>query len=93
VSTASAVRAALAQHRGGHALPQAFALSPAIHAHELDTADVDRDAYGLHRAAVAEVGGLVFVWFGPDPAAIDDSRAISHRHWRPGALTGRAWLT
>jgi nitrite reductase/ring-hydroxylating ferredoxin subunit len=161
VSTASAVRAALAQHRGGHALPQAFALSPAIHAHELDTiwraswlfggpsaqvrlpgdffrldmvagdsviivrgedgelhglhntcrhrgmpicpqpsgharrwvcpyhqwsygldgrllgcsgeqADVDRDAYGLHRAAVAEVGGLVFVWFGPDPAAIDD---------------------
>jgi Rieske 2Fe-2S family protein len=37
-----------------------------------EQADVDRDAYGLHRAAVAEVGGLVFVWFGPDPAAIDD---------------------
>jgi glycine betaine catabolism A len=150
----------MAQHRAGHALPRAFALSSAIHEHELDTiwraswlfagasvqarlpgdffrvdlaagdsviivrdedgelralhntcrhrgmpvcpqpsghvrrwvcpyhqwsygldgrllgcggeeAGVDIGEYGLHRAAVAEVSGLVFVWLDPDPAAID----------------------
>jgi glycine betaine catabolism A len=37
VTAPAAVTAALAEHRAGHALPRAFALSAAIHAHELDT--------------------------------------------------------
>jgi Rieske 2Fe-2S family protein len=38
-------------------------------------ADLDRGAHGLHHAAVAEVGGLVFVWAGSDPQPIDDAAA------------------
>jgi len=30
-------------------------------------AQLERSRYGLHRAAVAEIGGLIFVWAGPDP--------------------------
>ncbi len=159
----SALPAALAEHRPGHALPRAFALDPEIHARELDAIwraswlfagvsaqarepgdffclaleagdavivargedgrlcalhntcrhrgmpvcaeetgharrwvcpyhqwsyaldgrllgcggeDLDPDAYGLRRAAVTEIGGLVFVWLGTSgaaPAPLDDA--------------------
>jgi Rieske 2Fe-2S family protein len=38
--------------------------------------DLDAEQYGLHRAAVAEVGGLVFVWLGTSgvaPGPADDA--------------------
>jgi glycine betaine catabolism A len=34
---------------------------------------VELSRYGLRRAAVAEVGGLVFVWLGPEPGPIDEA--------------------
>jgi Rieske 2Fe-2S family protein len=36
-------------------------------------AGFDLDSHGLHRAAVTEIGGLVFVWLGPDPGPIDQA--------------------
>ncbi len=36
---------------------------------------IDRSRYGLHRAAVAEIGGLVFVWAGADPEQLGEARA------------------
>lgn len=36
---------------------------------------LDPSRYGLRRAGVAEVGGLVFVWLGPEPQPIDDAAA------------------
>jgi Rieske 2Fe-2S family protein len=38
--------------------------------------ELDPDEYGLHRAVVAEVGGLVFVWLGTSgaqPVPVDDA--------------------
>jgi glycine betaine monooxygenase A len=35
--------------------------------------DLDPRAYGLRRAAIAEIGGLVFVWLGADPGPIQDA--------------------
>ena len=36
---------------------------------------IDRSRYGLHRAAVAEIGGLVYVWAGADPEQLGEARA------------------
>lgn len=48
----------------------------------LEDDHVDFDGYGLHRAEVREVAGLVFVWLGNepdplDPATADISRALA----------------
>jgi len=37
--------------------------------------ELEGDDYGLHRAAVAELGGLVFVWPGPDPEPLGGAAA------------------
>src|SRR5581483_11000182 len=31
--------------------------------------------YGLHRAGVAEIGGLIFVWLGPQPRPLGGAEA------------------
>ena len=37
--------------------------------------DLDPAAYGLRRAPVSEIGGLVFVWLGSQPAPLDGAGA------------------
>jgi Rieske 2Fe-2S family protein len=41
--------------------------------------DLDADEYGLRCAGVAEIGGLVFVWLGPDPAPLGAAADELHR--------------
>jgi len=36
--------------------------------------DFDRAGHGLHRAAVAELGGLIFVWPGRDPQPLGEAQ-------------------
>ena len=48
---------------------------------EIDTAE-----YGLHRAAVTEIAGLVFVWLGPDPQPLDQARTELEAALRPQGL-------
>jgi glycine betaine catabolism A len=36
--------------------------------------ELDPVQYGLRRAGVAEIGGLVFVWLGPDPGPLEAAR-------------------
>ena len=40
-----------------------------------EESEIDAGAHGLRRAAVAEIGGPVFVWLGPEAGAIDDAAA------------------
>jgi glycine betaine catabolism A len=47
------------------------------------------DEYGLHRAAIAEIAGLVFVWLGPDPQPLGDAAAELRAALTPQGL-GRA---
>ena len=54
------------------------------------TSDVDRAAHGLHRAAVAEVGGLIFVWLGRRSRAVRRRRrGAAAPRWRRRGSTGR----
>jgi Rieske 2Fe-2S family protein len=48
--------------------------------------EIEARDYGLQRAAVAEVGGLVFVWLGPDPQPLGDAQPELGSALRPQGL-------
>jgi Rieske 2Fe-2S family protein len=54
-------------------------------------AHFDRSRYGLQRAAVAEIGGLIFVWTGADPRPLGGAEAALAGALAPQGL-GRARL-
>jgi Rieske 2Fe-2S family protein len=47
---------------------------------------LDRSSYGLHSAAVAEVGGLIFVWPGADPPPLGPAQAALSAALAPQGL-------
>lgn len=49
-------------------------------------AEIDRSDYGLQRAAVAELGGLVFVWAGPDPQPLGAAQGALEAALAPQGL-------
>jgi Rieske 2Fe-2S family protein len=50
--------------------------------------DLDRSQHGLRRAAVAEIGGLIFVWVGPDPQPFGEAEAALGAALAPQGLAG-----